>query len=229
MSNGWRSILRRIEPQGIPWPASALYNALARSAIFQRHYELVARDIARYCTAGRILDVGTGPGWLLLKLREVLPGAELAGMDISWAMVAQAAQNLDRTGHPEISLRTAHAESLPFGDASFDAVVSTGSLHHWRNPAAALNEIHRVLREGGRALLYDLVRKAPREIAEQAGKEFGRFRCALWGLHSFEEPFYSSDEMKALARKTRFESGETRFVGMLCCLVLVRTPAPNSR
>ena len=46
--------------------------------------------------------------------------------------------------------------ALVFGDASFDIIVSTFSMHHWSDPAAGLREIQRVLRPGGRALIWDL-------------------------------------------------------------------------
>jgi ubiquinone/menaquinone biosynthesis C-methylase UbiE len=48
------------------------------------------------------------------------------------------------------------AAALAFPDGSFDLVVSTLSLHHWADPAAGLAEIGRVLRPGGRALIWDL-------------------------------------------------------------------------
>jgi ubiquinone/menaquinone biosynthesis C-methylase UbiE len=46
--------------------------------------------------------------------------------------------------------------ALAFPDQSFDLVVSTLSMHHWANPTAGLAEISRVLRLGGRALIWDL-------------------------------------------------------------------------
>src|SRR6266508_3167558 len=46
--------------------------------------------------------------------------------------------------------------SRPLRDATFDVVVSTFSAHHWPDPARGLSEIHRVLRPGGRARIYDL-------------------------------------------------------------------------
>lgn len=208
--------MSRIEPEGIPWPASCLYNALSRSNVFQRHYALVTEDIARY-RPGAVLDIGTGPGWLLLQLRARLPESSLYGVDISPAMVKKAAKNL---AGREIEIHCAGAESLPYPDDFFDVVVSTGSLHHWRDAAAGLNEIHRVLKPGGPGLIYDLVRQVPEDVARRVRAEFGAYRWALLWLHSFEEPFYSSGEMKTLAGVSSFAGGDTTFVGALCRLTL---------
>jgi len=176
------------------------------------------------------LDIGTGPGRLLVALRRSSPELELVGVDISPAMVTTARKNMKKAGHSTvIDLGVAAAEALPFRDDSFNAVISTGSLHHWKDPLAALNEVHRVLRVGGYALVYDLVHNLPHAVAEAARHEFGAFRTRMVWLHSFEEPFYSPQDMEALVPSTLFETGQTQFVGMLCCLVLRKsTPEPLS-
>ncbi|HOW97645.1 MAG TPA: class I SAM-dependent methyltransferase [Kiritimatiellia bacterium] len=218
MRTPWRRLLSRIELEGIPWPGACFYNALSRSSPFQKHYALVADEVAVLRPAS-VLDIGTGPGWLLLRLRERLPGASLHGADISRAMVDKAEKNLPGSG---IVLKCAGSEALPYPDASFDVVVSTGSLHHWKNPVAGLNEIRRVLTPGGRALVYDLVRKMPEDVARRVRAEYGRFRATLMWLHSFEEPFYSAAEMETLAAQSDFAGGETGFTGALCRLRLDR-------
>jgi ubiquinone/menaquinone biosynthesis C-methylase UbiE len=189
--------------------------------IFLRHYELVASDIALYGTVQCLLDIGTGPGHLLLALRKTLPEAKLAGVDISPAMIVQAQRNVKthaRATH--IELRVADANALPFADGLFDRVVSTGSLHHWDDPVSALSEAHRVLKAGGYALMYDLVRNMPKVVCEDVRARFGRFRLAFLWLHSFEEPFLNVKEMDALGRRSDFTVEGTKFTGALCCLVL---------
>jgi len=84
----WRQFVKRLHPEGIPWPGSVLYNALSSTRVFMRHYELVAHDVARYGAAERILDIGTGPGHLLSALRKTFPNTQLVGVDISPAMIA---------------------------------------------------------------------------------------------------------------------------------------------
>ncbi|HRR42459.1 MAG TPA: class I SAM-dependent methyltransferase [Syntrophales bacterium] len=213
--------MKRVHPEGIPWPGSVLYNALSRSEIFLRHYELVAHDIARYGEAGCILDIGTGPGQLLRAMRRALPDAGLVGVDISPAMVAQARRNIETCGRdPRIEVRLASAEALPFAEGAFDRLVSTGSLHHWKDPIRALSEAHRVLKAGGYALIYDLVRDMPEGVRRDLRTQFGGFRLALLWLHSFEEPFLDAGEMEALGRQTDFEVEATTFTGAFCCLVL---------
>jgi SAM-dependent methyltransferase len=224
-----RNIIRRFHPEGIPWPGSCLYDAVSRTPIFARHYQLVAEDVTRYCNRGRILDVGTGPGWLLLALQRALPEARSVGVDISAAMVNRARRNVQEAGCAGlIGVQAAAAGALPFPDGSFDTVVSTGSLHHWKDPVSALNEIHRVLKAGRYALIYDLVRSLPRAVAEDVQRRFGRVRLTLLWLHSFEEPFYSAAELERLAAATLFCSGRTRFVGALCCLILQKQDAAPS-
>ena len=90
--------MKLIHPEGIPWPGSVLYNAISLSAIFQRHYELVARDILNYCRQGSLLDIGTGPAHLLLKLYQQSTNMRLVGIDSSSAMVSKARQNIAAAG-----------------------------------------------------------------------------------------------------------------------------------
>jgi ubiquinone/menaquinone biosynthesis C-methylase UbiE len=221
MSDRWRKLMKRFHPEGIPWPGSVLYSALSSTSIFLRHYDLVAQDIARYGPARRLLDIGTGPGHLLTALRKTFPEAELVGIDISPAMIAQAQGHVNPHGHaPHIELGVAGANALPFADGVFDRVVSTGSFHHWKDPVSALSEAHRVLKAGGYALIYDLVRTMPKAVREDVRARFGRFRLALLLCHSFEEPFPQAEEMEALGRQTDFTVKGTEFTGALCCLVL---------
>lgn len=228
MSTPWRDFLRRWHPEGIPWPATVFYNLVSQTEVFRQHYELVADHVASHCREGRILDIGTGPGWLLAAIQRRLKKIELVGVDISEAMVVLARRNMVQEGlGSTIELEVAAAESLPFPPHAFDIVVSTGSLHHWKDPVTALNEVHRVLRGGGTALIYDLVRKLPPPVAAAARRRFGSLRACLLWLHSFEEPFFSPQEMAALAQPTLFERGAIEFVGALCCLVLQKHSAPS--
>ena len=219
-----RRLLKVFHPEASPCAACTMaYNAISRTDIFQRNYELLAEDIVECCPEGSLLDVGTGPGWLLAQIHRLSPRLQLTGLDASPSMVAKAKKNiagarLDRS----IEIVEGNVSSMPFADESFDTVVSTGSVHHWKDPVAGLNEIYRVLRRGGCALIYDLVSDTPSSILKDTAREFGRFKMALLWIHAFEEPFYTYKDFELLPRPTLFKEGQTRFVGVLCCLALKR-------
>jgi ubiquinone/menaquinone biosynthesis C-methylase UbiE len=213
-----------MHPEGIPWPGSVIYNALSRSSIFQAHYGLLIEQIAALRNEGALLDLGAGPGWLLIRLHAKCPAMRLVGVDISSAMIAQARKNMaasDAAGRVEMQVGS--AAKLPFADACFDLVVSSISAHHWKDASGALNEIHRVLRPGGRALIYDFVKALPPEVRREAVRRFGRLRMALFRPGTCEEHFYSADELVSLARASRFRDGRTSYVGLLCRLEMVKT------
>lgn len=229
MKSLWWRLIKIIHPEGIPWPGSILYNALSSTSIFLKHYELVANDIAGYGKAASVLDIGTGPAQLLFALRKVIPDARLVGVDISSAMIEVAQQNINALGwNSQIEVRLAAANALPFEDGTFDCVVSTGSLHHWKDPVHDLSEAHRVLKTGGVALIYDLVREMPKPVCDDVRARFGSFRLALLWLHSFEEPFLNAGEMEVLGRQTDFLVEGTKYTGALCCLVLKKTAVSKS-
>jgi len=100
-------------------------------------------DRAGVAAGTRVLDVGTGTGVAASVAME--RRASVVGIDFSEYMVAQARRIL-----PQLEFKVASAESLPFDDGSFDAVVANGVLHHLGEPNRALEEAHRVLDSDGR-------------------------------------------------------------------------------
>ena len=134
--------------------ASRLYDFLARRPL-RGLYRRIADDLVDTAPEGaEVLDVGTGPGVLLVELAERRPDLRLTGIDLSADMVAAAQRNLDMFGE-RASARVGDVTDLPFGDDSFDVVVTTYSMHHWDRPADAVPELARVLRPGGRLYVYD--------------------------------------------------------------------------
>ncbi|CAN5633681.1 class I SAM-dependent methyltransferase [soil metagenome] len=100
--------------------------------------------------AERILDVGCGTGLLLRELQIMEPGVEGYGVDVSEEMLVIAADRSPGARHVR-----ADVHQLPFRGRSFDAVVSSSSLHHWARPSQVLTGIRKLLRPGGRLVLTD--------------------------------------------------------------------------
>ena len=114
----------------------------------------VLRPLLGGVEAPRLLDVGCGTGRLLGRLRAELPAAaRLSGVDASAPMIEVARA---KAALRDVELAVAPAEALPFGEASFDAVVSTLSFHHWNDQRAGLSDVARVMRAGAPLLLVDI-------------------------------------------------------------------------
>ena len=102
-----------------------------------------AKDLA-------VLEVGCGLGTDGAQFAKA--GAKYTGIDLTDAAVELAKRRFELFDLPG-TFRVADAERLDFPDSSFDLVYSHGVLHHTPDTAAAIHEIHRVLRPGGKALV----------------------------------------------------------------------------
>jgi ubiquinone/menaquinone biosynthesis C-methylase UbiE len=133
---------------------SRIYDVLARR-LLRGFYRRLADDLAGVAPqAGALLDVGTGPGVLLVELARRRPDLSVTGIDLSADMAAAANRNLAPFG-ARATARVGDVTDLPFPDRSFDLVVSSLSLHHWDDPEAAVPELARILRPGGQLYIYD--------------------------------------------------------------------------
>jgi SAM-dependent methyltransferase len=108
----------------------------------------------------RILDVGCGTGRLLRQARGQHATALLVGLDVAWNMVATA--NAASPAELEIRHIRGAAEHLPFAANTFDLVVATMALRHWRDMAVGISEVERVLTRGGVLVVADLFPTSPR-------------------------------------------------------------------
>jgi arsenite methyltransferase len=100
------------------------------------------------------LDIGCGPGFVAEELaREVGPQGAIHAIDTSESSVAMTRQRCATLGNVQVQL--ADAMRLPFPDNSFDLAVSTQVYEFVADVPAALSELHRVLRVGGRAAIID--------------------------------------------------------------------------
>ena len=105
----------------------------------------------------RALDIGSGPGQLAFALADrVTPGGSVDGVDAAIEMVRRADRK--NRGRRPVTFTEARAQQLPFPDETFDAVTCTLALHHVSaaDRPAAVAEMRRVLRPGGRVLIADL-------------------------------------------------------------------------
>ncbi|MFI6658776.1 class I SAM-dependent methyltransferase [Streptomyces sp. NPDC050523] len=106
----------------------------------------------------RVLDVGCGTGYLTRRMAErVGPDGELTGVDPSAPVLEYARRKKSRPGGAPCVYREGIAESLDLPDGSYDTVVTSLMLHHLPEDLrpAALREMYRVVRPGGRLFVVE--------------------------------------------------------------------------
>ena len=137
-------------------PTAGMYDAMWAS-LLGGFYSRVADEMAAACPGGAVLEVGSGPGRLAVRLARSAPGLDVTGVDISPGMVELAKRRATEAGLPseQVRFEVGDVGALSYADGSFEGVMSTLSLHHWPDPALGLAEIHRILKPGGEARIYD--------------------------------------------------------------------------
>jgi ubiquinone/menaquinone biosynthesis C-methylase UbiE len=155
---------------------------------------------------GAILEVAPGPGYLAVELAK--RGYAVTALDISSSFVKIARDNAAAAG-VTVDVRQGNASAIPLSDSAFDAVVCVAAFKNFTDPLGAINEMHRVLRPGGEASIFDLRKDANRQTidAEVRGMHLSRWNTLVtrW---TFEllllKRAYSRDDLEQMAARSRF-------------------------
>jgi ubiquinone/menaquinone biosynthesis C-methylase UbiE len=134
--------------------------------------------------SGQVLEVAIGTG---RNLPFYPRGIQLTGIDFSPAMLEIARGRAAELG-VGVTLIEADAQHLPFADHRFDTVVCTLALSSIPDPAAAINEMHRVLRAGGQLLVVGHV-ASPHRVVRAGQRTLERLSIRLAGDHQTRQPY----------------------------------------
>lgn len=192
---------------------------------FTRVARLVAAQVA---PGGRILELAPGPGYLAIEIARTGLHS-VTGLDISRSFVRIARDNARNAGVP-VDFQHGNAARMPFRAATFDFVVCMAAFKNFSDPVGALDEIHRVLRPNGRAMIHDLRKEASLEDIEKEvrGMRLSAFNAAVtrWIFrHVLLKNAYSAEALARLVAESRFGAGDIDAHGIGFDLRLERTSA----
>lgn len=154
-----------------------------------------------------VLDIGTGPGTILLGLKRLFPECRFMGMDVSEGMM-QTAGTYARKANLSVPFFVGDGQCIPVSSSKIDAVISLFAIHHMDQPDHLLAEIDRVLKPKGSLLIIDFRR-------DMSGWLFGLINT-LWrtfflmsvGRSGFSESVHSAwrpDEIKEFLGQKRLD------------------------
>jgi len=163
-----------------------------------------------------ILELAPGPGYFAIELART-GRFHVTGLDISRTFVQIADDNAREAG-VGVTFRLGDASQMPFPDATFDMVVCQAAFKNFSRPREALDEMYRVLREGGTAVIQDMRKDASdaairEEVSAMGLGRTGAFmtRRILGGLR---RRAYTRIQFEQLAAQSRFGGGETTLGGI---------------
>ncbi len=146
------------------------------------HQDLQIGMVAALAPPGlNVVDVGTGTGALLPILAQA--AAQVAAVDQSKSLLANARRRCLAAGCRNVSFHQGDVRALPFADAAFDAAYASMVLHHVADPGAALRELARVVRPAGRVVVVEFTNHNLGWMREQLAHRwlgFQRDQLAAW-------------------------------------------------
>jgi ubiquinone/menaquinone biosynthesis C-methylase UbiE len=183
---------------------------------FRREANTIAERLPK---GSSVLEVAPGPGFFAIELAK-LGDFRITGLDISQTLVEIAKKNARDAG-VNVDFQLGNASSMPFEECSFDFVYCSAAFKNFSEPVKALNEMHRVLRPGGEALIADLRNDASLDEIHRYVKESGRSLIDAWMTrwtfrHVLLKRAYARDEFRNMARQSKFGSCgiETSGIGL---------------
>jgi ubiquinone/menaquinone biosynthesis C-methylase UbiE len=165
-----------------------------------------------------VLEVAPGPGYFTIELAR-LGRFHVTALDISHTFVQIVAENARKAG-VRVDVRQGSASSMPFADGSFDFIVCQAAFKNFSQPVEAIDEMYRVLRDGGTAVIEDMDGGASdASISDEVRRmKLGRLNAFVTArtLRDLRRRAYTPDQFRRMAAASKFGGCEisTGGIGM---------------
>ena len=221
--------IKQLRSEGIEGYFAIKYAEFAKDTpTMQEAYANLADRVTAVINEGTLLEVGPGPAFVSIEISKRIPRAQIIGLDISETMIGIGRRNVAEAGLSErITFRHGDAAKMPFDDAKFDFVVSSGSLHHWGKPVEVFDEIYRVLKPGQPALVYDVRKDASKKKVDEFSRHI-KSRFMRWGLRHSVGESYTRQSIEELLSRTRFKEAERIELDDLGMFIWLQRPTSQS-
>ena len=196
-----------------PWKGKGMEGWVARWYSRTRRNDMQefrqeAKSVAERLRGGsQVLEVAPGPGFFAIELA-TLGDFKITGLDISRTLVEIATESARNAGL-QIDFRLGNASAMPFADESFDFVYCSAAFKNFSEPVKALDEIFRILRSKGEAIIADLRKDASVDEIDAYVTQSGRKGIDAWMTrwtfrHVLLKRAYTKDDFTQMARQSRF-------------------------
>jgi ubiquinone/menaquinone biosynthesis C-methylase UbiE len=193
------------------------YARIRNSGSQIEEYKKQAAHLTEGLPAGaKVLEVAPGPGYLAVEIAR-LGRFQVTGLDISHTFVQIGNENASQAG-VSVDFRQGDAAVMPFEADSFDLIVCQAAFKNFVYPASALDEMHRVLRSGGTAVIQDMSSEASHA---DINLEVQKMHLGWWStfstmatLEMLKRRAYSPARFKQLAADSPFHACEITTEGI---------------
>lgn len=198
-----------------PWKGRGMEGWIARWYARTRQKDIEdfrreAKAVAERLKSGsHVLEIAPGPGFFAIELAK-LGDFKITGLDISRTLIEIAKENARNAG-AKIDFRKGNASAMPFAAELFDFLYCSAAFKNFSEPGKALDEMHRVLRPGCRAVVTDLCKDASVDEIDAYVRRSGRNRFDAWMTkwtfrHVLLKRAYTRDDFIQMSKQSRFGS-----------------------
>ena len=204
--------------------AAKPYKGMAMEGLIARWYttirkqdaelDLLVRQVSDMLPDGsRVLEVAPGPGYLAIELAR-LGTYQVVGLDISASFV-QIARAKAEEADIAVEFHHGNASQMPFGADTFDFIICRAAFKNFSEPVQAIQEMHRVLKLGGTALIIDLRGDAsPEDVRTAVGSmglsSINRLITQATFKHFLLKNAYTGAQIRQMVAQTPFAGCDIR-------------------